>query len=210
MSRRAPVEEHRSFRSFNRSMLIKLVVMAAVMFGFGFALVPLYRAICQITGVNNLVKRDVTVADAKNTQVDATRTVSIEFDANARGALAFQPEQNSLEVHPGEVTVVKYRVTNGQGRTVRAQAIPSYAPMLATEYFKKIECFCFTQQTLAAHETREMPVVFYVDPKLPRDVKTITLSYTFFELDVPAGKTASTNAGQAAPAPRPAQPARGA
>ncbi len=213
MSTRAPVDEHRSFRSFrsfNRSMLIKLVVMATVMFGFGFALVPLYRAICQITGVNNLVKRDVTAVDAKNTQVDATRTVSIEFDANARGALAFKPEQNSLEVHPGEVTVVKYRVTNEQGRTVRAQAIPSYAPMLATEYFKKIECFCFTQQTLAAHETREMPVVFYVDPKLPRDLKTITLSYTFFELDVPARKTANTGAGQAALASRPAQPARGA
>lgn len=191
MSTRTPLERDRSFRSFNRSMLIKLLVMAAVMFGFGFALVPLYRAICQITGVNNLVKRDVTVGEAKNTQVDATRTVSVEFDANARGPLAFVPESNSLDVHPGAVTVVKYRVTNEQNRTVRAQAIPSYAPQLAVEYFKKIECFCFTQQTLAPHETREMPVVFYVDPKLPRDVKTITLSYTFFELDVPTSKTVS-------------------
>lgn len=196
MSTRTPREPDRSFRSFNRSMLVKLVVMAAVMFGFGFALVPLYRAICQITGVNNLVKRDVTTGDAKNTQVDMTRTVSIEFDANARGPLGFTPESNSLDVHPGQVTVVKYRVTNEQNRAVRAQAIPSYAPQLASEYFKKIECFCFTQQTLAAHESREMPVVFYVDPKLPRDVKTITLSYTFFELDVPAGKTASGGAAR--------------
>jgi cytochrome c oxidase assembly protein subunit 11 len=197
MSAQQPFDEDRSVKSFNRSMLVKLIVMAAVMFGFGFALVPLYRAICQITGVNNLVKRDVTAGEAKNTQVDLTRTVSIEFDANARGPLGFTPESNSLDVHPGEVTVIKYRVTNEQNRAVRAQAIPSYAPGLAVEYFKKIECFCFTQQTLAAHETREMPVVFYVDPKLPRDVKTITLSYTFFELGAPAGKTASI--GAAAP-----------
>lgn len=207
MSTQPPVDAD---RTFNRSMLVKLVIMAAVMFGFGFALVPLYRAICQITGVNNLVKRDVTAADVKNTQVDATRTVSIEFDANARGALEFTPERNSLDVHPGEVTVVKYRVTNEQNRAVSAQAIPSYAPRLAIEYFKKIECFCFTQQTLAAHETREMPVVFYVDPKLPRDVKTITLSYTFFELGVTAGKTASTGAAPAIEAARVTKSARGA
>jgi cytochrome c oxidase assembly protein subunit 11 len=194
MSAQQPLGEARSVKSFNRSMLVKLIVMAAVMFGFGFALVPLYRAICQITGVNNLVKRDVTAGEAKNTQVDLTRTVSIEFDANARGPLGFKPERNSLDVHPGEVTVVKYRVTNEQNRAVRAQAIPSYAPGLAVEYFKKIECFCFTQQTLAAHETREMPVVFYVDPKLPRDVKTITLSYTFFELGAGAANTASAQA----------------
>jgi len=194
MSAQQPLGEDRSVKSFNRSMLVKLIVMAAVMFGFGFALVPLYRAICQITGVNNLVKRDVTAGEAKNTQVDLTRTVSIEFDANARGPLGFKPESNSLDVHPGEVTVVKYRVTNEQNRPVRAQAIPSYAPGQAVEYFKKIECFCFTQQTLAAHETREMPVVFYVDPKLPRDVKTITLSYTFFELGAGAAGTASAQA----------------
>ncbi|WP_116139109.1 cytochrome c oxidase assembly protein [Trinickia diaoshuihuensis] len=184
-----------SDRTLNRSMLIKLVVMAAVMFGFGFALVPLYRAICSITGANSLVKRDVTAAGARNTQVDLTRTVSVEFDANARGALAFVPEQNAFDVHPGAVTVVKYRVTNGQNRTVRAQAIPSFAPALAGQYFEKIECFCFTQQTLAPHETREMPVVFFVDPKLPRDVKTITLSYTFFELGGPAGETVNAGKG---------------
>ncbi|RDU99928.1 cytochrome c oxidase assembly protein [Trinickia dinghuensis] len=192
---------HDGDRLLNRSMLIKLVVMAAVMFGFGFALVPLYRAVCQFSGVNNLVKRDATRADAKNTQVDMSRTISVEFDANARGALAFKPEQNALDVHPGAVTVVKYRVTNEQNRTIRAQAIPSYAPRVAGEYFEKIECFCFTQQTLAPHETREMPVVFFVDPKLPRDVTTITLSYTFFELNVPAGKTASVGAGSSDAAP---------
>ncbi|AET88055.1 MULTISPECIES: cytochrome c oxidase assembly protein [Caballeronia] len=180
-----PQENSHIDRSFNRSMLVKLFVVAALMFGFGFALVPMYRAICEITGINNLVQRDVSAREAKNTQVDMSRTISIEFDANARGPLQFKPEQHSLDLHPGEVTTVMYEVTNEQNRTVKAQAIPSYAPKQATEYFNKIECFCFTQQTLAPKETKRMPVVFVVDPKLPKDVKTITLSYTFFELDAP-------------------------
>ncbi|WP_233862086.1 cytochrome c oxidase assembly protein [Paraburkholderia adhaesiva] len=174
-----------SDRAINRSMLIKLVVVACLMFGFGFALIPMYRAICQITGVNNLVKRDATEREARNTQVDMTRTVSVEFDANSRGLLGFKPEQTSLDVHPGAVMTVMYELSNHEGRTVKAQAIPSYAPKQATEYFHKIECFCFTQQTLKAGETRRMPVVFVIDPKLPKDVKTITLSYTFFEMNTP-------------------------
>jgi cytochrome c oxidase assembly protein subunit 11 len=183
-------------RSFNRSMLAKLVVVALLMFGFGFALVPMYRAICEVTGINNLVQRDTSVHEAKNTQVDMTRTISIEFDANGRGPLGFKPEQNSIDVHPGEVTTVMYQVTNAQARPVDAQAIPSYAPSEATEYFRKIECFCFTQQKLAAHETKLLPVVFVVDPKLPKDVKTITLSYTFFELITPATPAKNNTAGQ--------------
>jgi cytochrome c oxidase assembly protein subunit 11 len=175
-----------SDRAFNRSMLIKLVVVALLMFGFGFALVPMYRAICQVTGINNLVQRDATEKEARNTQVDMTRTVSVEFDANARGLLGFRPEQTSLDVHPGEVMTVMYDISNNEGRTIDAQAIPSYAPKQATEYFRKIECFCFTQQTLKANETKRMPVVFVIDPKLPKDVTTITLSYTFFELNKPA------------------------
>jgi cytochrome c oxidase assembly protein subunit 11 len=180
-------------RAFNRSMMFKLFVVAVGMFGFGFALVPMYRAICSITGINNLVQRDVGEREAKNTQVDASRTISIEFDANARGPLQFKPEQSNLDVHPGEVMTVMYQVTNQQNRRVQAQAIPSYAPMQATEYFKKIQCFCFTQQTLAANETRRMPVVFVVDPKLPKDVKTITLSYTFFELTAPKSVSGTGN-----------------
>jgi cytochrome c oxidase assembly protein subunit 11 len=179
-----PQETHID-RSFNRSMLLKLFVVALMMFGFGFALVPMYRAICQITGINNLVQKDIGAKEAKNTQVDLSRTISVEFDANARGPLEFRPEQRNLDLHPGEVMTVMYQVTNDQSRTVKAQAIPSYAPKQATEYFRKIECFCFTQQTLAPGETKRMPVVFVVDPKLPKDVKTITLSYTFFELDAP-------------------------
>lgn len=202
-------------RSFNRSMLIKLIIVAVMMFGFGFALIPMYRAICEITGINNLVQRDATAREAKNTQVDMSRTVSIEFDANARCLLGFKPEQRSLDVHPGEVTTVMYEVSNGQARTIRAQAIPSYAPKQATEYFRKIECFCFTQQTLTANETKRMPVVFVVDAKLPKDVKTITLSYTFFELNTPAAATTgsarpttqATSATQAVQAAASANPA---
>jgi cytochrome c oxidase assembly protein subunit 11 len=204
MSTQQPTE---SDRSFNRSMLIKLVVVAFLMFGFGFALVPMYRAICQISGINNLVQRDVSAREAKNTQVDMTRTISVEFDANARGPLGFKPEQRSLDVHPGEVMTVMYTVSNEQARTIHAQAIPSYAPREATEYFKKIECFCFTQQTLAANETKRLPVVFVVDPKLPKDVKTITLSYTFFELNTPAATTSGTAGQTANVATTPANPA---
>jgi cytochrome c oxidase assembly protein subunit 11 len=184
-------QEVKEDRAFNRTMMFKLIVVAAAMFGFGFALVPMYRAICSITGINNLVQRDVGAREAKNTQVDTSRKIAIEFDANARGPLQFKPEQNTLDVHPGEVMTVMYEVTNQQSRTVQAQAIPSYAPMQATEYFKKIECFCFTQQTLKPNETRRMPVVFVVGPKLPKDVKTITLSYTFFELTAPASVSRS-------------------
>ncbi|ALK32004.1 cytochrome c oxidase assembly protein [Burkholderia plantarii] len=179
--------------SFNRTMLLKLVVVAALMFGFGFALVPIYRAICQVTGLNNLVQRDVSAREARNTQVDLSRTISVELDANARGPLGFRPEQRSLDVHPGEVMTVVYEVTNAQDRQVVAQAIPSYAPKQATEYFKKIECFCFTQQTLKPNESRRMPVVFVVDRALPKDVKTITLSYTFFELNPPAQTAAQAS-----------------
>ncbi|BFG72249.1 cytochrome c oxidase assembly protein [Paraburkholderia terrae] len=194
-------------RSFNRSMLFKLVVVALLMFGFGFALIPMYRAICEVTGINNLVQRDATAREAKNTQVDMSRTISIEFDANARGPLGFKPEQNSIDVHPGEVTTVMYDVSNQQARTIQAQAIPSYAPKQATEFFKKIECFCFTQQTLKANESKRMPVVFVVDPKLPKDVKTITLSYTFFELNAPAPAARGTQAQTADGAAKATNPA---
>ena len=191
-------EEGAVDRAFNRSMLVKLFVVAGLMFGFGFALIPMYRAICQITGINNLVQRDVSEREVKNSQVDYSRTVSVEFDANARGPLGFKPEQNAIDVHPGEVTTVMYDVSNQQARTIQAQAIPSYAPKQATEYFRKIECFCFTQQTLKANESKRMPVVFVVDPKLPKDVKTITLSYTFFELNTPPAATVGNAAGDKA------------
>jgi cytochrome c oxidase assembly protein subunit 11 len=166
----------------NRSTLGKLVVIAAVMFGFGYALVPIYRQVCEVLGINVLTQKDGTVARPVNTQVDLSRTITVELDGNAQGPWRFRPTQSSIKVHPGELVTVTYEVVNTQARTVKAQAIPSYAPQSATPYFKKVECFCFREQVLGPNEARQMPVVFFIDRALPREVKDITLSYTFFEI----------------------------
>jgi cytochrome c oxidase assembly protein subunit 11 len=169
-------------------MLGKLVVVAVVMFGFGYALVPVYRQMCELLGINVLTQKDGMAVRGANTQIDKSRTITVELDGNSQGPWRFRPTTRSIEVHPGELATVMYEVVNTQNRTVQAQAIPSYAPQSATPHFKKVECFCFKQQTLKPHEARQMPVVFFVDPALPREVKTITLSYTFFEI---AGTQAS-------------------
>ena len=166
----------------NRRMLGKLLVVAVLMLGFSYALVPMYRQLCEVLGINVLTQQDGMVAYDKNTQVDKSRSILIELDGNAQGPWRFRPTTRSVTVHPGELTTVMYEVVNTQNREVQAQAIPSYAPQSATPHFMKVECFCFKQQTLKAKEARQMPVVFYIDPKLPREVKTITLSYTFFEI----------------------------
>ncbi len=184
----------------NRRLLSKLLVVVAVMFGFGYALVPMYRAICDALGINVLTLAEQRVASgnwgaratSSNTQVDASRTITVEFDANARGPWDFRPAQRSLQVHPGEMATVMYEFRNIQNRTMAAQAIPSYAPMQAGAHFNKLECFCFNEYTLAPGEARSWPVVFVIDPKLSRDVTTITLSYTFFEV---GGKVPPAPAG---------------
>ena len=184
--------------SINRQILLKLLIASVMMFGFGYALVPMYKALCEVTGINVVTnKNDYGIRayspnKVGNTQVDYSRVVTIEFDSNSRGPFTFRPVKNYLEVHPGEMTEIVYEVTNNMNRSVEAQAIPSYAPKSAMEFFTKLECFCFQQQTLAPHEVKKMPVVFVIDAGLPSDVKTITLSYTFFELGVgqqPAGST---------------------
>ena len=176
-----------SVRGDNLHMFGKLLVVTALMFGFGYALVPIYRTICTALGINvlSLSERAATanaVKYDKNTQVDTSRTITVEFDANAHGPWDFKPALRSLEVHPGEIATVMYQFKNVQNRTMAAQAIPSYAPMQAMRYFNKLECFCFSEYTLKPGEGKEWPVVFVIDPKLPKDVKTITLSYTFFEV----------------------------
>jgi cytochrome c oxidase assembly protein subunit 11 len=175
-------------RQDNRRMLLRLSVVAACMFGFGYALVPFYDAICAALGVNSLVEQESL--KAVNTQVDASRTVTVEFDANMHNLpWTFRPLVRHIAVHPGQVATVEYEISNVRGESVTAQAVPSYGPALAGEHFHKMECFCFKQQTLAAGETRRMPVVFVVDSRLPKDVNTITLSYTFFEVAGRGGKT---------------------
>ena len=185
--------------SLNRQILLKLLIASVMMFGFGYALVPMYQALCKVTGINVVTsKNDYGVRafspnKVGNTQVDYSRKVTIEFDSNSRGPFTFKPVKNFLEVHPGEMTEIVYEVTNNLNRPVRAQAIPSYAPKSAMEFFTKLECFCFQEQILAANEMKKMPVVFVIDAGLPEDVKTITLSYTFFEVGAgvaPAGSTA--------------------
>ena len=174
----------------NRRMMGKLAVVALAMFGFGYALVPMYRTICEALGINVLsvserVKSKGLSDNAQrqgNTQVDTRRKITVEFDANARGPWDFKPAVNAMQVHPGELVTVMYEFRNKQSRTMAAQAIPSYAPMRASAHFNKLECFCFNEYTLAPGEQKAWPVVFYVDPKLPKDVTTITLSYTFFEV----------------------------
>jgi cytochrome c oxidase assembly protein subunit 11 len=170
----------------NRRMLGKLLVVALLMFGFGYALVPMYKAICEALGVNVLSlaeqRREAAAKGSANTQVDSTRIVTVEFDANARGPWDFKPAKASVQVHPGELATVMYEFRNKQDRTMAAQAIPSYAPKHAMAHFNKLECFCFNEYTLAPGESKQWPVVFVIDPKLPKDVSTITLSYTFFEV----------------------------
>ena len=180
----------------NRRMVGKLAVIVLAMFGFGYALVPMYRTICNALGINVLsVSERVTAgtgaARKASTQVDTSRSITVEFDANSRGPWEFKPALRSLQVHPGEMATVMYEFRNVQDRTMAAQAIPSYAPMRASAHFNKVECFCFNEYILKPGERKEWPVVFYIDATLPKDVTTITLSYTFFEV---AGKVA----GQAA------------
>ena len=199
-----------AMRRDNWRMVGKLTLVVALMFAFGYALVPIYKTICTALGINVLSLAELDVQGGsrasvgKNTQIDLSRTITIEFDANARGPWEFKPEKRSVQVHPGELTTVMYEFRNVQNRTMAAQAIPSYAPMQAMPHFNKLECFCFKQYTLAPGESRRWPVVFVIDPKLSKDVRTITLSYTFFEV---GGSVPPEPAGRAA-AVRPAEGVR--
>lgn len=173
----------------NRRMVGKLLAVTALMFAFGYALVPIYRTICDALGVNVLSRSELQAqgvtssrSAAANSQVDTSRTITVEFDANARGPWDFKPALASIDVHPGQLATVMYEFRNRQNRTMAAQAIPSYAPNVAMSHFKKIECFCFTEHLLKPGESKRWPVVFVIDSKLPKDVRTITLSYTFFEV----------------------------
>lgn len=171
----------------NLQMVRKLAVIAVGMFAFGYALVPIYKTICEMTGINVLALGEQLTSGKGsqvpvNTQVDTSRTITVEFDANSRGPWEFKPAQRSVQVHPGELTTVMYEFQNTQNRRMSAQAIPSYAPQQASAHFNKLECFCFNQYTLEPGEKKAWPVAFVIDPKLSKDVKTITLSYTFFEV----------------------------
>lgn len=162
----------------NRQMMMKLLVVVGGMLVFCASLVPLYRQICEAIGIT----QTRSVAATGNTQVDTSREIAIELVASSAGlGWTFEALDRTLKLHPGELATVRYRVVNTLGRPVTANAVMNTAPAVANRYIEKQECFCFTSQTLAAGEAREMPVTFRVSPEAPRDLGTISLSYTFFE-----------------------------
>lgn len=169
----------------NRELLTKLLVIAVAMLGFGFAMVPMYRQICEAIGIT----QQRAVAPAANTQVDASRTLTVELLASSAGLpWSFEAIDREVTLHPGELKTVRYRVVNTLGRPVTAHAVMNTAPAVANRYIEKTACFCFSNQTLAPGESREMPVVFRVRADAPASLSTISLSYTFFEAP-PGGPT---------------------
>jgi cytochrome c oxidase assembly protein subunit 11 len=165
----------------NKRVVKRLAVVVLAMFGFGFALVPLYDVFCDITGINGKTGR-IGAEEALSQQVDESRLVTVEFLASVNSDLPwdFRPLVKKVRVHPGAVTEVNYFASNRTGHAVAGQAIPSVAPGVAAKYFNKTECFCFTRQTLGPNEGKNMPLRFVVDPDLPEEVRTVSLSYTFY------------------------------
>ena len=176
--------------SNNKRLAAWLAIIPVCMFGFGYLLVPLYEVFCDVTGINGDTGV-VSQAEALAKEADIERLVTVEFDTNINGQLPwnFRPGIHKLKVHPGEMNKVAFYAENYSGREITGQAIPSVAPAQASLFFNKTECFCFSQQTLAPGEGKEMDVVFVVDTALPRDISTMTLSYTFFEVAKPVAAT---------------------
>ena len=176
----------------NRRTAGKLVLLTFAMFGFGYALVPLYDVFCDITGLNGKTGRVEAAAHgqaaALDGQADLSREVTVEFVTSVNGAfdMEFVPEVNRMRVHPGELYEAHFTARNLTGRPAVGQAVPSVAPNVAASHFSKTECFCFSRQAFEAGESKRMPVRFVVDRNLPGYVRTITLSYTFFDADRPA------------------------
>ena len=163
---------------------LRLAAIPVLMFGFGFALIPLYDVFCDITGLNGKTGR-VEASEIDSSQVDTSRTIEVRFLANTNTGLPwdFQPLVKKMEIHPGQIYEAVFRVRSATDRTTHGQAVPSVSPGLAAEYFNKTECFCFTQQELAGRESLDMPVRFVVGTGISESIEQITLSYTFFSLD---------------------------
>jgi len=170
----------------NNTILRKLLVVSVVMFGFGFAMVPFYKKLCEVTGLNSIIKPDTVT----NTQVDTGRSVTMEFDVNVRNDLpwTFTSLEKSVRFHPGELVQVEFEVRNNSDKVLTGQAIPSWGPQIAGKHLRKLDCFCFVQQTLQPGETRRMPVLFVIETTLPDDVNYVTMSYTFFQVEGRDGK----------------------
>lgn len=165
-----------------KALVLKLAVVIVGMFAFGFALVPLYDVFCKVTGLNG--KTSTSVYETAAVKIDTSRTVTVKFVAtnNDKMSWEFKPHVISIKVHPGELTSTTFYAKNPSDQRMVAQAIPSVSPGRAAEFFHKTECFCFSQQTLAAHEAIDMPLRFIVDQDLPKDIHIITLAYTLFDV----------------------------
>lgn len=176
----------------------KLVVIVIGMFGFGFALVPLYDVFCDITGLNG--KTNTEAVSAENISVNKSRTVTIEFIGITNKSMPwqFKPVNKRVEVYPGEVKLINFYAKNESINDLVGQAVPSVSPGQAASYFNKIECFCFNRQPLAAGAETLMPLTFYVDEDLPHDINTLTLSYTMYDVtaSMPASASKSTQTGE--------------
>ena len=169
----------------NKRLLKQLVLSAVAMFGFGFALVPLYNVICQVTGLNGKTNTEAVALSAVQGGVDTSRTVTVEFLAttNAMAPWQFAPNVKKMEVHPGEFYQTSFFAKNLTDHELIGQATPSVVPGQAARHFQKIECFCFSRQTFAPGEARDMPLAFRIAPELSPAISTITLSYTFFKVE---------------------------
>lgn len=169
-------------RNKNAKLVSKLVMVAFAMFGFGYALVPLYDVFCDVTGING--KTDTVAASALNYQIDKNREITVEFitSLNQQTPLKFSPEVKKIRVHPGQYYTINFYAENKTDKPLLAQAIPSITPGPAAEFFKKTECFCFSEQKFLPREKKVMPVRFVINPALPGRYSTITLSYTFFDI----------------------------
>ncbi len=193
MTQEAPPQEQQKKKIFRTAMLASVVVVG--MFGFAFALVPLYNLICDVTGINSLFTQEKRIRiDADDSQIDKSRLVKLEFDATINGDLdwEFQPTQRSATVHPGQMMQTTYLLKNNTDQVISTQSIPGVTPWQATEFIKKVECFCFETQTLQPGEAKEMGLTYVIDPDLPEQYSTVTLSYTIMNLD----RSSIVNGGQ--------------
>ena len=177
----------------NRKLGMRLLIAAVLMFGFGFLMVPFYNVFCKVAGINGKTGDVVSYASVSSTPIDKERTITMQFVTtnNENLPYKFYPHVASMKFHPGELVHTTFYAENTTGRAMTVQAIPSVSPGQAARYLKKTECFCFRQQHFEPYQGRDMPLVFQIDPHLPKDINTLTLSYTLFD----AGKFVKNNQG---------------
>lgn len=167
-----------------RKLLVGLALLVIGMFAFGFALVPIYNSLCKNLGINGKTNTEAIAYDVTKAKIESDREILVEFVATNNSGVPweFYPQVRKVKVHPGEIVKLAFYAENKTKHRMTVQAIPSVTPGIAAKYLKKTECFCFTQQTLNGHEAMNMPLLFHLDTDLPAEVKTVTLSYTLFDV----------------------------